>query len=105
MASISGPNLVTNGLILDLDIADRKTYLRGVPTSLINTDAWAVGQTDSVGVYGRNGSVGENGRISGTDPWGNTSTLWESRPNGNNEDDGGWNTNAMPIDRTKLYRF
>jgi hypothetical protein len=105
MAAFSGPNLVTTGLILDLDIADRKTYLRGVPTSLINTNAWAVGQTDSVDVYGANGSVGENGRISGTDPWGNTSTLWESRPNGNNEADGGWNTNVFSIDRSRLYRF
>jgi hypothetical protein len=105
MAAFSGPNLVTNGLVLDLDISDRKTYLRGVPTSIINTDAWAVGQTDGVGVYGANGSTGENGRISGTDPWGNTSTLWETRPNGNNEADGGWNTNVFSINRTKLYRF
>ena len=105
MAVTAGPNLVTNGLILDLDIADRKTYLRGVSTSLINTDAWAVGQTDGVGTYGANGSAGENGRISGTDPWGNTSTLWETRASGNNNDDGGWNTGTLSIDRTKLYRF
>jgi hypothetical protein len=105
MAAFSGPNLVTSGLILDLDIADRKTYLRGVSTSLINTDAWAVGQTDGVGIYSQNGSAGENGRISGTDPWGNTSTLWETRASGNGNDDGGWNTAFVSIDRTKLYRF
>jgi hypothetical protein len=105
MASISGPNLVTNGLILDLDVADRKTYLRGVSTSLINTNAWAVGQTDGVGELSANGSAGENGRISGTDPWGNTSTLWETRPSGNGNDDGGWNTSTIGIDRSKLYRF
>jgi hypothetical protein len=105
MAAFSGPNLVTNGLILDLDISNRKSYLRSVPTSLINTNAWAVGQTDGVGVYGQNGSSGENGRISGTDPWGNTSTLWETRASGNGNDDGGWNTGTLSIDRTKLYRF
>lgn len=105
MATFSGPALVTNGLILNLDVASRKSYLRSVPTSLINTNAWAVGQTDSVGGYSANGSVGENGRISGTDPWGNTSTLWETRPNGDNQSDGGWNTSVVSIDRNKLYRF
>jgi hypothetical protein len=105
MAAFSGPGLVTNGLILNLDVASRKSYLRSVPTSLINTNAWAVGQTDSVAGYSANGSVGENGRISGTDPWGNTSTLWETRPNGDNQSDGGWNTSVVSIDRTKLYRF
>jgi hypothetical protein len=105
MGVFSGPNLVTNGLILDLDVSNRKTYLRSVSSSLINTDAWAVGQTDGVGVYSSNGSTGENGRISGTDPWGNTSTLWETRASGNGDADGGWNTGTLSIDRTKLYRF
>lgn len=105
MGVFSGPNLVTSGLILDLDIENRKSYLRSVPSSLINTSAWAVGQTDGVGVYGQNGSTGENGRISGTDPWGNTSTLWETRASGNGNDDGGWNTSTISIDKTKLYRF
>ena len=105
MAFSSGPNLVTNGLILDLDIENRKSYMRTVNSSLINTNAWAVGQTDDVGYYGRNGSVGENARVLDTDPWGNSSVLWETRANGNNNDDGGWNTNYFTIDRTKLYRF
>lgn len=105
MASFSGPNLVTNGLILDLDIDNRKSYMRSINTSLLNTNAWAAGQTDGVGDYNANGSVGENARVSGTDPWGNTSVLWETRANGNGEADGGWNSNALAIDRTKLYRF
>jgi hypothetical protein len=104
MAAISGPNLVTNGLILDLDISNRKSYLRSIPSSIINTNAWAVGQTDGIGVYAANGAVGENGRISGTDPWGNTSTLWETRASGDSNADGGWNTSYFSIDRTKLYR-
>lgn len=105
MAVITGSNLVTNGLILDLDIENRKSYLRSVNTSLINTSSWAVGQTDGVSTYYANGSTGENARVSGTDPWGNTSTLWETRASGNGNDDGGWNTEFFSIDRSKLYRF
>jgi hypothetical protein len=105
MGVFSGPNLVTNGLILDLDIQNRKSYLRSINTSLLNTNAWAVGQSDGVDVYSANGSAGENARVSGTDPWGNTSTLWETRASGNGNDDGGWNSSALSIDRTKLYRF
>lgn len=105
MGVFTGPNLVTNGLILDLDVQNRKSYLRSINTSLLNTNAWAVGQSDGVDVYSANGSAGENARVSGTDPWGNTSTLWETRASGNGNDDGGWNSSALTIDRTKLYRF
>lgn len=105
MAVSAGPNVVTNGLILDLDIDNRKSYLRRINTSLLNTNAWAVGQTDGVGTFYANGSTGENARISGTDPWGNTSTIWETRASGNGNDDGGWNTEVFTIDRSKLYRF
>lgn len=105
MGSFSGPNIVTSGLILDLDIANRKSYMRTVASSIIDTTAWANGQTDGVGVYNANGSVGENARVLDTDPWGNTSVVWETRASGNGNDDGGWNSNYFAIDRTKLYRF
>lgn len=105
MSVTAGPNLVTDGLILDLDVSNRKSYLRTVPSSLIDTTSWAVGQTDGVGIFSANGSTGENARVSGTDPWGNTSTLWETRASGNGNDDGGWNTSFVSIDRNKLYRF
>lgn len=105
MASFSGPALVTNGLILNLDIQNRKSNLRAINTSLIDTTSWAVGQTDGVGIYGANGSTGENARVLDTDPWGNSSTVWETRANGNNNDDGGWNTSYITADSSKLYRF
>jgi hypothetical protein len=105
MGAFCGPNIVTSGLILDLDIANRKSYMRTIPSSLIDTSAWANGQTGDVGVYGRNGDVTENARVLDTDPWGNTSVVWETRASGNGEADGGWNTNLLNIDRTKLYRF
>jgi hypothetical protein len=105
MSAFSGPNLVQNGLILNLDIATRKSYLRTVESSLINTNVWANGQTDGVGYYSPNGSVGENARVLDTDPWGVSSVVWETRASGNNQDDGGWNTSYFDIDRTQLYRF
>lgn len=105
MASFSGPALVTSGLILDLDVQNRKSHLRAIDTSLINTTTWASGQTDGVGTYSQNGSTGENARVLDTDPWGNTSVVWETRPNGNGNDDGGWNAGYVSVDKTKLYRF
>jgi hypothetical protein len=105
MAVSLGPNVVMNGLILDLDIDNRKSYMRGINTSQINTNAWAVGQTDGVGTFYANGSTGENARVSAVDPWGNTSTIWETRASGNGNDDGGWNTEVFTIDKNKLYRF
>ena len=105
MSASAGPSLITNGLILDLDVENRKSFLRSVTSSLIDTTSWAVGQTDSVGVYSANGTAGENARVSGIDPWGNTSTLWETRASGDGNGDGGWNTSYFTIDKTKLYRF
>lgn len=105
MGSFSGPGIVTNGLIVSLDANNRKSVIDKVTSSLIDTSAWANGQTDGVGVYGANGSVGENARVLDTDPWGDTSVIWETRASGNGNDDGGWNTSYFTIDRTKLYRF
>lgn len=105
MSVHSGPKLVTDGLILNLDISNRRSYMRSVETSLINTTTWAVGQTDGVGSYSANGTTGENARVLDIDPWGNSSTVWETRASGNGNDDGGWNTAYFTIDKSKLYRF
>lgn len=105
MGAFSGPGIVTNGLIVSLDANNRKSVIDKITTSLIDTSSWASGQTDGVGVYSPNGSTGENARVLDTDPWGDTSVVWETRASGNGNDDGGWNTSYFTIDRTKLYRF
>jgi hypothetical protein len=106
MAAHCGPNLVKNGLILDLDIANRKSYLDAVNTSLISTSSWADGQTGSVTGYTANETVStENARVLATDPWGNSNVVWETRASGDGNNDGGWNSNYYSVDRTKLYRF
>lgn len=105
MSVHSGPRIVTDGLILNLDVSNRRSYMRSIETSSINTTLWAVGQTDGIYPYYGNGSTGENARVLDTDPWGNSSTVWETRASGNDQADGGWNTEFFTIDKTKLYRF
>jgi hypothetical protein len=105
MGSFSGPRIVTDGLILDLDISNQKSFVDAANTSIINTSAWTAGNNAVTG-YSLNGSANENSRfVTSSDPWGNANMIWGSFPNGNNNDDGGWNTDYPAIDRTKLYRF
>lgn len=106
MGVSSGPNLITNGLIATIDPNNRKSTIWAAPKGFINTDAWASGQTSSVSGYGANETTGtENARVTATDPWGDTSVVWETRASGDGNNDGGWNTDWYNIDRTKLYRF
>jgi len=106
MGVSSGPNLITSDLIAAIDANNRKSTIWAAPKGFINTDAWASGQTSSVSGYGANETTGtENARVTATDPWGDTSVVWETRASGDGNGDGGWNTDWYNIDRTKLYRF
>jgi Concanavalin A-like lectin/glucanases superfamily len=102
-----GLNIITDGLIASIDPNNRKSTIWAAPKGLINTDAWASGQTSSVSGYSANETTStENARVTATDPWGDTSVVWESRASGDGNGDGGWNTDwYYNIDRTKLYRF
>jgi hypothetical protein len=74
--------------------------------SIINTNSWAAGQTGSVAGYAANETNStENARVNATDPWNNTSVVWETRASGDGNNDGGWNTDWFNIDNTKTYRF
>ncbi len=70
---------------------------------LIDHSSWTNG-TGSVGQFNRSGSTDENHRITGTDPWGKTTTVWEARPDATSNADGGWNSDRVDIDHTQLYR-
>ena len=104
MGTYSGPRIVTDGLILDLDISNSKSFIDAANTSLINTSSWVAGNNAVTG-YGLNGSANENSRFIATDPFGKSNMIWGTFASGNNNDDGGWNTDYYNIDRTKLYRF
>ena len=98
----NGPQIVRDGLILNLDSSARRSYL---PDSLINMNTWTV-SSGSVTGYSQNGNPStENQRTLTTNPWGDTDIIWGSFPSGNGNDDGGWNTDWFNIDNTKLYRF
>ena len=98
----NGPQIVRNGLVLNLDASARGSYL---PNSLINMNNWVVG-TGGVTNYNQNGNPAtENQRFAAANPWGHTGIIWGSFPSGNGNDDGGWNTTDFNIDNTKLYRF
>ena len=106
MGVFGGPNLVKSGLILDLDVANRKSFVDALNTSFISTSGWASGQTGSVAGYTANETVNtENARVVATDPWGDQNVVWETRASGDGVNDGGWVTSYYNVDRTKLYRF
>jgi hypothetical protein len=65
---------------------------------------WTAGSGSAAG-FGQNGSTDENERINTTDPWGNNAIIWETRCNGTNADDGGWNGSNFAVSNTSLYRF
>jgi hypothetical protein len=105
MAVFSGPSIVSNGLILNLDVSNRKTFIEssGNQRSLINTANWTVG-TGGVTGFAANGLASESQRLVDTDPWGNSTIVWGTYPSGNSEGDGGWEGSYFNIDNTKTYR-
>lgn len=108
MGVAHNPGFVTADLGLYVDAKNPVSCLdaKGLNRSLINTLTWTSGTSGGVTGYGANEDAGtENFRYSQTDPWGYQSIVWETRPSGNNNADGGWNTSWFNIDRTKLYRF
>lgn len=97
----NGPQIVRNGLVLNLDASTRGSYL---PNSLINMNNWTV-SNGSVTGYNQNGDTAENQRSAASNPWGQTGIIWGTFPDGTSGADGGWNTTDFNIDNTKLYRF
>jgi hypothetical protein len=105
MAVHGGPTIVTDGLILDLDIANFKSFIDAANNSLINTSTWTTGNNAVTGYDLNQTSSNENSRLVATDPWDDSNIVWGTYASGDNNNDGGWNTGYYNIDRTKLYRF
>jgi len=70
----------------------------------IDYSNWTLGDGSITG-FRANGHATENNRINGTDPWGNSTIVWEGGNDVDNNADGGWNTARFDIDHTKTYRF
>lgn len=73
-------------------------------SNILTPDKWAVGSGGTTG-FNQNGDTTENERVLATGPYGNTVVVWETRTDGGNNADGGWNTDLFNIDKTKMYRF
>ena len=105
MGVSAGPDAIDNGLVLALDGADKNSYK--TDNNLLDLSTWYVGANSTTGVTGfgfNETDSGENTLIADTDPFGNTAVIWKAQsPDGVN--DGGWNTNYIDVDHTKLYRF
>lgn len=78
--------------------------LGNIDNNLLNPGTWTTGN-GGIGIFNANGDTGEQNRYNGTDPWGRSAVIWQTVPSGNNQADGGWNTNGVSIDNSKLYRF
>lgn len=102
MSFNTGPKIVTDGLIMHVDADNHKSWAN---RNILSWNNWVAGAS-SVGGYSFNqDAAGENALVSGTDPWGNTNVVWETRPSGNGNADGGWNSDSFNINISKKYRY
>jgi hypothetical protein len=101
MGASAGPDVIDTGLVLALDGADKNSYK--TDNNLLDLSTWYVGATSVTG-FGFNGASSENALIADTDPFGNTAVIWKAYNPGGSAD-GGWNTDYIDVDHTKLYRF
>ncbi|WP_421977672.1 hypothetical protein [Roseivirga seohaensis] len=72
--------------------------------NLLNMSGWTIGTGSTTG-FSQNGSTSENTREWGEGPHGSRAILWKASPDGNIDADGGWNSDYISIDHTKMYRF
>jgi len=75
-----------------------------IAQNLLDLSGWTIGQ-QSTGVFGTIGESNENVREWGEGPLGNRVVLWKAQPNGGGNDDGGWNSQAFPVNSASLHRF
>lgn len=73
--------------------------------NILDYTVWSPGTSGAVTGFSVNGAALENYRVIDTGPQGSKITVWEARPDSSGNADGGWNTNSIPIDNTKMYRF
>lgn len=106
MAAHGGPRVETSGLTMVIDPSNVKTNPKIVyNNNILNYSTWTV-SSGAIGMFGINGTAAENTRVYDTDPFNQSSIVWQSPTNDVTSDaDGGWNTDNIVIDPTKLYRF
>lgn len=103
MGVFYNPRIPTEGLLFHLDAANTRS-LGGFGPSLVSDDTWTIGN-DSVGIFGRNGTVEMQNRKIATGPFGYPLVVWECVPDAASSSDGGWNTSSFSINNAYTYRF
>lgn len=100
------PKIVTDGLTMCLDAGNAPKSAKGFKNLLHPwLSEWTIGSGSTSNFYA-NGTTTENQRILDTGPFGVSTVVWDTPTNdATSNDDGGWNTNSVPIDPTKMYRF
>ena len=93
-------NKLTFGLYGDFS---RQNLLKNYSHSKISTADWTLG-SGGTATFPRNGLTKENERVRDLDPWNQLNIVWETRPSGDGNADGGWNGNYFSIDPSKTYR-
>ena len=66
-------------------------------SNILDPYSWTTG-SGGIGNFGQNGNTNENERVIGTDPFGNSAVVWESRPSGDGYADGGWGNGWYDVD-------
>lgn len=100
-----GPNIVTDvSLDIALDPSSQRSVKYNDSVNLLDYSTWIVGNTSATG-FSRNGGSNENMIVTGTGPFGESATLWETRASGNSGGDGGWNSSYVSTDNRKTYRI
>lgn len=74
-------------------------------SSIITSSGWTAGSSSEAGYSENETTASENERVNGTDPFGISRVVWETRASGDGNNDGGWNTDWFSVDNTKRYRF
>jgi hypothetical protein len=104
MAVISGSFISTNGLVLHIDAANKKSNFLNT-TNLIDFTTWTAGNNTLP--WPANGDGTQNTFLYDTDPWGNSSLVLKTTPNNANAN-GGWEGPApgywVTANRNKKYR-
>ena len=98
-------NVVATSDTLCLGESTVLTVNDGIQTGgLIDYSNWAAGAGSTTG-YSMIGTANENNRFNDTNPWGQTTMVWEAGNDVESNADGGWNSSRFPIDNSKTYRY
>jgi len=82
---------------------DKNSLIKNTARSSIKVSEWTTGY-GSLTNFIQNGTSAENFRVRDTDPWQMKNIVWETRPAGDGNSDGGYTTTYFAINPNKTYR-